>query len=447
MRLADLLARLSRHVPPWPGDVPGPLVVVTGEPAPRATVGLALLARLAQDDANRPAAAATPAEWPFVDAGPVAAARGHLVWAPDLHDAFVNTQTNATRLVTTHPLFIMQTWADAVAVDPHLQLVATADRSVLEVHAPEALQRRGAWRLVHVIEATATAEDADIETPAPSALAQAFRAATPDTRLTAAGRALDGRRSPGHLLAMASICMEVNDLDNAGALLGEAVAAAPAWAAAHFELGKWKLRRDDMSGAAAAFGAACRLMPTFTAAAANWGAALGELDRPGEALEALRLALAGDPDNPQALNNVAVLSRELGRLAEAEAACRRVIALTPDLAFGHYNLGHTLFLQGRYRASLAAYQAGQAKDVSRSPVQASRLAMARLASGDATGALRELQGCTAILPPELRRQVLSDAQAIAWALLTATPDLRDWRVVGDWLAAELARGGRDTRQA
>ena len=36
---------------------------------------------------------------------------------------------------------------------------------------------------------------------------------------------------------MASVCMEANDLDNAGALLGEAVAAAPASAAAHFERG------------------------------------------------------------------------------------------------------------------------------------------------------------------------------------------------------------------
>ena len=55
---------------------------------------------------------------------------------------------------------------------------------------------------------------------------------------------------------MASACMEANKLDNAAELAAEAVASAPDWAAAHFELGKLWLRRDDMERAAAAFGAA-----------------------------------------------------------------------------------------------------------------------------------------------------------------------------------------------
>jgi tetratricopeptide (TPR) repeat protein len=238
---------------------------------------------------------------------------------------------------------------------------------------------------------------------------------------------------------MASVCMEVNDLGNAGLLVAEAVAAAPDWAAAHFEHGKWHLRKDDMPAAAEAFGAAARLMPGFSSAAANWGATLGELDRPEEALAAFATALAADPGNPQVHNNIGVVLRELGRLAESEAAFRSVVTLTPDLAFGHYNLGHTLFLQGRYQASLSAYQAGQRRDPARNPVQASRLALAKLATGDAAGALRDLQGCTANLPRDYRRQLLSDTQSVAWALLSASPDVRDWRVVGDWLTAELAR--------
>ena len=254
------------------------------------------------------------------------------------------------------------------------------------------------------------------------------------------GRALDEVRTPARLLAMTSACMEVNDLDNAAALADEVVAAAPEWAAAHFEAGKLWLRRDDMARAAAAFGRASALMPSFASAAANWGATLGEFDRPEEALAAFTLALAGDPDNHQALNNLGVVCRELGRLAESEAAFRQVIALTPGLAFGHYNLGHTLFLQGRYQASLAAYSTGQRNDPARSPVQASRLALARLATGDAAGALRELQTCTATLPPAYRRQVLEDTHAVAWALLSAGSEVPGWQLVGDWLSAELARG-------
>lgn len=447
MRLADLITRAPDDAQPWQGDLPGALVVILGAPAARRAVGHGLLQRLAEHDPDRPASTAVPADWPFAFPRPAPPAdRAEVVWAPDLHEAFVNAQTNATQLVTTQAIFVLQEWVDAVRADPRLQLVATADRTVLEAHAPEALHRRGAWRLVQLVEATGASDAVAVPLAALSPLARAFRETSPEARLEEAGRALGLMRSPGHLVTMASVCMEIHDLENAGALLAEAVAAAPLWAGAHFEHGKYRLRRDDMAGAAESFGAASRLMPYFASAAANWGATLGELDRPEEALAAFRTALAADPANPQTVNNVGVVSRELGRLGEAEDAFRRVVALAPDLAFGHYNLGHTLFLQGRYQASLSAYDAGHARDGSRSPVQASRRAMARLATGDASGALRDLQACTAALPVNLRRQVVSDAQSIAWALLSAEPGLENWRVVGDWLAAELAQGGGGTRR-
>ena len=117
-----------------------------------------------------------------------------------------------------------------------------------------------------------------------------------------------------------------------------------------------------------------------------------------------------------------------------------MIALTPDLAFGHYNLGHTLFLQGRYQASLAAYAAGQRNDPARNPVQASRLALARLATGDAAGALRDLQTCTATLPRGV--SAAGAGRHARGGVGAAVDDARaaGWQLVGDWLSAELARG-------
>ena len=444
-----MLPSLASGARPWPQVWPARLVVVRGSAAARQAVAHQLLARLAEEEPATRLLPTPPAhEWPFlhplVPAGAANSEPG-VVWVPDLHDAFTNAQTNATRLVTTQPLYLLALWTACLDAHPGLRFLATVDAEVVRTHGPEALDGRGTWRQVAWIDAMdADAPDGGTA-PAPGAapawegMPQAFRATAPAERLTTAGRALDAARTPAHLLAMASVCMEVNDVDNAGDLLREAVAAAPGWAAVHFERGKWCLRANDMPGAAEAFGEATRLMPAFSSAAANWGAALGELDRPDEALAAFAAALAADPDNPQALNNVGVVSRELGRLADSEAAFRGVIRLTPDLAFGHYNLGHTLFLQGRYQASLAAYQAGQRLDPSRNPVQASRLALAKLATGDAAGALRDLQGCMANLPRDYRRQLLGDTQSVAWALLSAAPDLRDWRVVGDWLAAELAR--------
>jgi tetratricopeptide (TPR) repeat protein len=187
------------------------------------------------------------------------------------------------------------------------------------------------------------------------------------------------------------------------------------------------------------FRAAAERMPRLASAWANLGATLGELDRPEEALAAFEHVLASDPANHQAWNNIGVVRRELGQLAESEAACRRVTELAPDLAFGYYNLGHTLFLQGRYQAALSAYVEGQRRDGERNPVQASRLAICRLASGDASGALAELDRATGNLPRDYRRQLLADTRAIAWALLTDRPDLPGWNRVNDWLAGEIKR--------
>jgi tetratricopeptide (TPR) repeat protein len=196
------------------------------------------------------------------------------------------------------------------------------------------------------------------------------------------------------------------------------------------------LRQDDMAKAAESFQRAAELLPGFAPAWANLGGTLGELDRPQEALAAFERALAIDPASPQALNNVGVVRRELGRLTESEAAFRQVIQLTPEMAFGHYNLGHTLFLQGRFNAALSAYVEGQARDPGKNPVQASRLALCQVATGDGAGALGELQRATSGLPREYRQQLLADTSAILWALVTQHPELEGWQPVQAWLAAE-----------
>jgi tetratricopeptide (TPR) repeat protein len=323
--------------------------------------------------------------------------------AANVDDVYVNAQTAGTQLVTTQRSYLDAEWALA-----------------LEQHGDAALQ-------------TSPGTSATVTHP----LARAFRSESPSERLALCVHALTSGRTPAALVATASVCMEVNDLAAAARDLDEAIQQAPRWAAAHYERGKLWLRSDDMNRAADSFQRAAELLPSFSPAWANLGGALGELDRPQEALAAFERALAIDPSSPQALNNVGVVRRELGRLGESEAAFRQVIQLTPGMAFGHYNLGHTLFLQGRFQAALSAYAEGQARDPERNAVQASRLALCKVATGDAAGALRELQQATATLPREYRRQLLGDTSAILWALVTQHPELQGWQHVHEWLTKEL----------
>ena len=349
----------------------------------------------------------SPSEWPFrhplcpqLPPGPV------LLRAANADTAFVNMQTGGTHLVTTQRRYLEEEWTRAL--ERHdARIVFTRDT-----------EKNGEHGVMHP-------------------LAQAFRLQDPTTRLEKCVEYLKSGRTPAALVATASVCMEVNDFVAAARDLDEAIDKAPDWAAAHFERGKLWLRTDDMVKASESFQAAANLLPGFAPAWANLGGTLGELDRPQEALAAFECALGLDPSSPQALNNVGVVRRELGRLSESEAAFRQVIQLTPGMAFGHYNLGHTLFLHGRFQAALSAYTEGQSCDADRNPVQASRLALCKVATGDAAGALRELQRATTGLPREYRQQLLGDTSAILWALVTQHPEVPGWQPVHEWLAKEL----------
>lgn len=332
-----------------------------------------------------------------------------VIRAFDVDEAYVNAQTGGTQLVTTQKKYLEAEWAAA-------------------------LEKHGDAQLVEVREGPPSPAPADR-----TGFAVAFRSADPAERLALCVDALKNGRTPAALVATASACMEVNDLDAAARDLDEALALAPQWAAAHYERGKLWLRQDDMVKAAERFQRAAELLPAFAPAWANLGGALGELDRPQEALAAFERALAIDPSSPPALNNVGVVRRELGRLTESEAAFRQVIQLTPGMAFGHYNLGHTLFLQGRFHAALSAYVEGQARDPEKNPVQASRLALCKVATGDDAGAIGELQRATNGLPREYRRQLLADTSAILWALVTQHPELEGWQPVQAWVTAELGK--------
>jgi tetratricopeptide (TPR) repeat protein len=372
----------------------------------------------------------------------------------DLERAFPNAQAGGVRLVLTQSTYLVQKWIDRLA--PGDRIVATADRDALERDAPEALQARGPWRAfetVHVSDSSPfnTKDTRDTKERKHNHSSVSFASSVLDRRvcqLLARAYALGdaGERvrlcreavtlapeSPVAHVALASACREAQDASAARDALDRAAALAPDWEAVHYESGKLWLAHDDMPRARGGFERAAALMPSFSAAFSNLGATLGELGETALALDAFEQAQAHDPDSYTVLNNVGVVSRELGRLDRSEAALRRVVELAPGFVFGHYNLGHTLFLAGRYADALRAYEEGQRLDLEKNRRQGCRLAIMRLANGDIAGAERDLRRILDAAEAGERDDLLLEAYEIAHALKDLQPGLAADPAYGDFL--------------
>jgi tetratricopeptide (TPR) repeat protein len=368
----------------------------------------------------------------------------------DLERAFPDAQAaGGTRLVLTQSTYLMQKWVDVL--DDADLIVATADRAALERSAPEAFQGRGAWQYFSLVNTGDTKDILENQTfaspvscaldrPATRRLASAFAATDSADRLRLCREATAGAPdSAVAWLALARASREARDGAAARAGLDRAAALAPEWEAIAYESGKLWLVHDDLAQARDAFQRAADLMPTFSAAFSNLGATLGELGQDAAALGAFRQALAHDPRSVTILNNIGVVCRELGRLDESDAALGRAIDVNPDFVFAHYNRGHTLFLAGRYPEALAAYEEGQRRDPAQSRRQGCRLAIVRLATGDAAGAERDLWRFADAAPAEERADLLLEAYEIAHALLTRQPALEAHRSFLDRIGAEIAK--------
>lgn len=391
-------------------------------------------------------AATMPFRWPTT-AG-AAGSHPRIVRIPDLHLAFPNQQTAGTRLVLTQATYLLQKWVDTL--DQGDVIVATADPDALRQNSPEAFDGRGVWRSFDLrpVEpqsgAPAALDDVpERRTPASAiedGLARAYASTSAADREALCRAAVaTAPDSPVAALALGSACREVQDPAGARAAFDTALRLAPRWEAAHYEDAKFWLACEDLERARDGFRRAAELMPTFSAALSNLGATLGELDDQEGAAAAFHQALAGDPDSFTILNNIGIVNRERGELAASEAALRRVVELAPGFVFGHYNLGHTLFLQGNVEGALAAYQEGQRRDPEKNRRQGVRLAMVRFASGDVTTAERDLWHHVAAAPPAEREDLLLEAYEVAHAAVTLRPGLGAHREILDKIAAEVAR--------
>jgi tetratricopeptide (TPR) repeat protein len=137
-----------------------------------------------------------------------------------------------------------------------------------------------------------------------------------------------------------------------------AIAAAPANAAAHTNLGvalRDKGRPDD---AIACHKKAIELDPKYAMAHVNLGAALRNKGRLDEAIDCYKKAIEVDPKHAGAHYNLGNLMSGKRQLDEAIAFYQKSIEFDPKHAEAHCNMGHAMASQGRFAESLASLKRG-----------------------------------------------------------------------------------------
>jgi tetratricopeptide (TPR) repeat protein len=142
-----------------------------------------------------------------------------------------------------------------------------------------------------------------------------------------------------------------------GGCAGRQIAADPLTPEEHLDLGVAYYQTGAYDRAIAEFERATAVRSGWTRAWINLGDARLAAGDIGPAIQAYERAVALDPDDPGAANNLAwALLQDAGRWPEAEAIVRRALARRPDRQ-GYYldTLGVALLRKGDTEGALAAF--------------------------------------------------------------------------------------------
>ena len=126
-----------------------------------------------------------------------------------------------------------------------------------------------------------------------------------------------------------------------------------------------ELTRGRFSDAYAWAREAIRKDPELTGAYLTLGVVYRNLHHPELADIALRRVTEREPDNTMALSNRALVLRDLGRNAEADALTQRLARLDPHPPFSYFHQGLAALREHRLDAALALFT----KEVDRAPYQ------------------------------------------------------------------------------
>ena len=163
-----------------------------------------------------------------------------------------------------------------------------------------------------------------------------------------------GEAAPKAIVQRAAALRAEGRLDEAREAANRALALAPEYAPAWFNLGSVQEWQGEAERGIASYRKAVELKPDFAEAWSNLGAALGDSgDKAGE-LEAYLHAVYARPGLAPVWSNLGTAFMEAGELAEAVSACRRAVEADPVFAPGWNNLANALQRQGELEDAATA---------------------------------------------------------------------------------------------
>ncbi len=154
-----------------------------------------------------------------------------------------------------------------------------------------------------------------------------------------------------HLMGLA--LKDTGDWDQGEQWLRFSIQLEPNQGEFHANLGNLLRKKQDYEGAEQAYLEALKRLPNHRAARRALALTLHDLQRPAEAEKHCEMLLQSDATDAEAWEICAMTLTALGRLAAAEAAHRRAIALDPSNAVAHHNLGALLVELERPEATKA----------------------------------------------------------------------------------------------